>query len=699
MKNLRVHALFVSSLLLGLVACDSGGRAGADAGQTSSTGADDAGQGASSSGTGGGGGQGTGGFGGTGGGGGQGSGGSAGTGGFGGTGGGGGQGGGGPWSVCGDGIIEPGESCDDGPANSDTGPCTLTCKNAVCGDDLVLQGVEECDSGAANADNGTCTLACKNAVCGDGLVLQGIEQCDSGAANADNGACTLVCKNAVCGDGLVQQGVEQCDSGAANANDGPCTLACKNAVCGDGLVQQGVEQCDSGAANADNGACTLVCKNAVCGDGLVQQGVEECDSGAANANTGACTLVCKNAVCGDGLVRAGVESCDDGNAVDGDGCDVGCLPSGLILWTHVTQDSYASVALDASGNVFVTGSTPNGSTSDVLTVKYNPSGAVVWTSVYDGSGADEDRGGDVAVDSAGNPVVAGYETLADGTTNILVCKYDGATGAILWTASFDGGVNKHDVGRAIAVNAAGDIFITGSVTAPQPPLWDFQDDPDFFLFKLSGIDGSIVWSRIYGDTDKTDYGTDVVVDPSGNVLFGSVHDDGPSIPSFPMMVGGVGRYIDHGTTFSVGLGSMGYTDFMPSGIVAISASDTVVTGAYRKVMGPDNAHTFKFDATASQVWVAADQGPSKMDGGSAIAAYPNGDLIVVGYIQGVMLDWMVRKYSSSGAEIWTYLFNGAVNQNDLAGDVAIDAAGALYVVGSEQTASGTYLGVLRKLQP
>ncbi|UQA54890.1 hypothetical protein [Polyangium aurulentum] len=579
MKRLRVHAWFGFPLLLGLWACESGGGDGADAGQRRSTGGDDPRRGISA---GVGGGQGFGGS--------SGAGGSA------------GQGGGGPGGVCGDGMIDPGESCDNGPANADNAPCTLACKNAFCGDLLVLQGVEECDRGAANA------------------------------------------------------------------NDGGCKPDCKIAFCGDGLVRQNFEQCDSGAANANNGACTLACKNAVCGDGLVQQGVE---------------------------------LCDDGNAVSGDGCEVGCTPSGMVLWQHVTQDRYASVAVDASGNILVTGATPNGSTLDVLTRKYDPSGVILWSSVYDGSGSLKDEGYNVAVDAAGNPVVAGYETLADGTTNILVCKYDGATGAILWSASFDGGVNKNDSGGGIAVNAAGDIFVTGRVTAPQSPVWDFKDDPDIFRYKLSGIDGSIVWSTIYGQVDKTDYGTDVAVDASGAVLFGAVQDFGPSIPTMPMFHGGVSRVIDNGTTFTITGGWWGPTDFVLSGIAAIGSTDMAVTGADRVPLGvkPDNAVTYKVSAAGSQLWKAADQGPSNFDGGVAVAPYPNGDLIVVGYAKVVTWDWMVRKYSASGAELWTQLFNGAANDIDGASDVALDAAGAIYVVGFESTASGKYLGVLRKLPP
>lgn len=52
-----------------------------------------------------------------------------------------------PPPFCGDGNVDPSEECDAGPANSDTGACTLACKLPVCGDGLVQDGVEGCDDG------------------------------------------------------------------------------------------------------------------------------------------------------------------------------------------------------------------------------------------------------------------------------------------------------------------------------------------------------------------------------------------------------------------------------------------------------------------------------------------------------------------------------------------------------------------------
>ena len=78
-------------------------------------------------------------------------------------------------SLCGNGVLDPGEQCDDG--NDDSTDACVQCNPAKCADGFVQAGVEECDDGN-NDDDDCCTTLCKAPVCGDGIVAQGCEQCD-----------------------------------------------------------------------------------------------------------------------------------------------------------------------------------------------------------------------------------------------------------------------------------------------------------------------------------------------------------------------------------------------------------------------------------------------------------------------------------------------------------------------------------------
>ncbi len=127
--------------------------------------------------------------------------------------------------VCGDGIVEGIEQCDDGNYdNSDF--CLATCTLASCGDGYLETDIEDCDDGNNRGGDG-CAPDCRGEAsgCGNGIVDPG-EECDDGnAQNSD--ACLDSCTVAACGDGYAQLGVEDCDDGNAVDGDGcgsDCTL-------------------------------------------------------------------------------------------------------------------------------------------------------------------------------------------------------------------------------------------------------------------------------------------------------------------------------------------------------------------------------------------------------------------------------------------------------------------------------------------
>ena len=128
--------------------------------------------------------------------------------------------------VCGDGIMDAPEACDDGNQVPDDGcenDCTVSLP--VCGDSRV-EGEEECDDG--NGENTDSCVNCSFSSCGDGYVQVGVEQCDNGPNNVspDTAAptdCTTACVLA-CGDGVAASN-EECDD-ANQIDDDDCSNDC-----------------------------------------------------------------------------------------------------------------------------------------------------------------------------------------------------------------------------------------------------------------------------------------------------------------------------------------------------------------------------------------------------------------------------------------------------------------------------------------
>lgn len=203
-----------------------------------------------------------------------------------------------------DSVCDPGE---DGIA--DCMDCLL-CGNGV------PEGEEECDDG--NTNNGDACVSCNTARCGDGFRQTGIEVCDDGdGVNSDDytgtAHCNATCSANVvyCGDGVCQLEFEDIES---------CMQDGCMGTCGNGVMEPG-EGCDEGAESM---SCDGDCSPVMCGDGYANAAANEaCDDGN-DIDTDACLVGCIAAKCGDAVVQAGVEDCDDGNEVNIDACDTSC---------------------------------------------------------------------------------------------------------------------------------------------------------------------------------------------------------------------------------------------------------------------------------------------------------------------------------------------------------------------------------------
>jgi cysteine-rich repeat protein len=158
-----------------------------------------------------------------------------------------------PTEVCGNGVVEGTEQCDDGNTTGGDG-CSADCDFEVCGDGILNQG-EQCDDGN-NTDGDGCSAKCvleTSTKCGDGVLNDG-EECDDGN-NVDGDGCSSKCIVEKCGDGVLNEG-EECDDGNNTDGDG-CSSDCLVEKCGDGVLNQG-EECDDGN-NVDGDGCSADC--------------------------------------------------------------------------------------------------------------------------------------------------------------------------------------------------------------------------------------------------------------------------------------------------------------------------------------------------------------------------------------------------------------------------------------------------------
>ncbi|HOL33357.1 MAG TPA: SBBP repeat-containing protein, partial [Candidatus Syntrophosphaera thermopropionivorans] len=198
------------------------------------------------------------------------------------------------------------------------------------------------------------------------------------------------------------------------------------------------------------------------------------------------------------------------------------------------EDSGHSIAVDASGNSYVTGGFEGtaifGSTTlessgsqDIFVTKLDNRGNWLWAKKA--GGTDSDYGYGIAVDASGNSYVIGcfYSATAtfgsttltgNGYNNIFVAKLD-SSGNWLWAKNAK--ESPYDYGHGIDVDASGNSYVTGyfynSVTFGSTTLTS-SGGADIFVAKLDSS-GNWLWANNAGGTSD-ECGNGIAVDDSGN---------------------------------------------------------------------------------------------------------------------------------------------------------------------------------------
>jgi hypothetical protein len=132
-------------------------------------------------------------------------------------------------------------------------------------------------------------------------------------------------------------------------------------------------------------------------------------------------------------------------------------------YSSIDSASNIPTAIDASGNVIVAGySTSLTNGDDYTIIKYDQSGNQLWVRSFDGAYHGNDQLTALAVDASGNVVVTGESQTALGSAFVTI-KYD-PSGNQQWLASYQGNANDPDRPAAIGIDPAGNVYVTGGNT-------------------------------------------------------------------------------------------------------------------------------------------------------------------------------------------------------------------------------------------
>lgn len=276
--------------------------------------------------------------------------------------------------------------------------------------------------------------------------------------------------------------------------------------------------------------------------------------------------------------------------------------SGTLTWLKqlgvASLQSWAyGVSVDASGGIYVAGSTTGGlagnaqtGTEDYFVAKYDPSGALAWLK-QNGAASQVTRASSIAADASGDICVAGLITSGAGYPGYFIAKYD-ASGARNW-------IQQHSVtsgdarAQGVAVDSSGNCYVAGLTTVALLPNTQTGSE-DYYVAQYSAS-GTLTWRKQLGVKTKLSRAYAVGVDASGNSYVAGLTNGGlANNPQTGSLDYFVAQYDASGT--QIWLKQVGATGASSSAnAIAVDASGNSYVAGYTTGGLAGNSPTGKYD--------------------------------------------------------------------------------------------------------
>ena len=343
---------------------------------------------------------------------------------------------------------------------------------------------------------------------------------------------------------------------------------------------------------------------------------------------------------------------------------------GSLIWKENVQagtpayDSPVVIKTDGEGNVVVAGNSTSatGGIASAFVIKYAETGETLWLIKLEAGRRNEIV--DMAVDDKGHVYVLGTNVGSDSRPDIILRKYDGVTGNLIWDAAQ--GMGQANFGGELKLDGKGNVYISGLANS----MFDVRSME--FISKVNAETGETIWQKIYSSEIANSELHDLVTfapDKEGNVYVTGIRaSTSTNNDVITLKYGTDGSIIWRSVLDKTVNDAVRFMDIDHAGGVFL-AGYSYVDQTQNQLVDP---FLLKYNSSdGAQVWqkTLLSAGSSKLFVAQVLAS-DEGRV----YVRGTDLSEQVFAFNSStGKQEWSLIMGGFVS------DMAIDGTGGLYI--------------------
>lgn len=343
------------------------------------------------------------------------------------------------------------------------------------------------------------------------------------------------------------------------------------------------------------------------------------------------------------------------------------------------NEDLIDMALDKNGNIYLTGN--SGAPSDIITLKYDNQGNLLWSRTYNGQSNGEDKTAKIFADNSGFVYVGGRTfNQMEFSSNYLILKYNSA-GDLVWIREFSNQDSTVDAPTDMEIDNESNIYITGS------GYKCFLCKSEYLTVKYNRT-GDLLWKRFFQNSGGySEFAYSIDLSSTNRIsVTGRSSDDNGNFLAATLIYNSSGDSLSK-SILTNSVGNRVESDF----------SDNLYVGGFRRENNQDDICLSKYDSTGKLIWASIYNTQNSFyrnDYFSWMALdKENQNIYLTGnseYNGEAGWEYLLLKYDLAGDTVWKKGYSPVAHSDNVSKFLSVDKFNNIYITGKSDFSTSFY---------